>query len=213
MRQFRPPYAFKDTWQEIVADMESSINPTPIERSYTQLWASREITWPCTLRPTTYLGAGFRGDEVGQQFTAQWDTARYHDVVDTLDEIPGTSVLKAIIQADTYRTYRQTEIQTISSIIIDATLRPVLSENKPLAQQVSRYKRRENVPEHSLWLPFISVNYIWTPMRDAFLADYSSRPTMLGSPAEVLTDDFFDIVRSLARLIKAKEMVPITDIG
>lgn len=201
-RDFRAPYAFKETWQNIVTDLERIDDPTAEE--YPQSWWQGEaVCWPPPYESKGYLGAVYKNFKHTQDLIVYWDDARYYDVIDTLDTVPGASILKAIVEAQAYRGYRQEALHK-PNIEISVETRPVLSENKPLEQQIKRYKKRDNVPQHTLRLPFSTVRYVWTPQRDAFLADYSLRPNMPGNPAEVSTDEFFEIARVIAALIIAE---------
>lgn len=202
-RQFRPPYAFNETWQEIVADFNQSEDPTP-GQSLESKWRAEVTCWPRCHDDATYLGATFISNKQGQRLYAYWNNAYYHDVIDTLDEVPGTAILKAIVNAQAYRVYRQ-ELTAMSIMELYVQTRPVLSSNKPLEQHISRYKKRENVPAHRLTLPIRSPDYLWVPQRDAFLADYRNHPNAPGDPAEVSTDEFFAIARAIVALARLEK--------
>lgn len=201
-RQFRAPYAFNEVWQEIVTDLEQ-LEDSAYPGCPQLQWHTEVTHWPRGYDCTTYLGATFKNNADTQSLFAYWDNTYHHDIIDTLNEIPGTSILKAIVGAHAYHTYRKEPLQ-LSYLELYTQRQPVLSSNKPLNQQINRYKKRENVPQNVLRLPLSGVDYVWTPQRDAFLADYSLRPNALGNPAEVSTDEFFEIARAIAALIVAE---------
>lgn len=204
-RHFKPPYAFYDTWQEISTSIEELADTAKKPYILMQKWQTEATIWPTPSPHSTYLGTRYDRDTHSQRLITYWNNAHHYDIMDTLDGIPGTSILKAIVQADAYRDYGSRNfLQHSRNIRLDVSLQPVLSDNKPIKKHVSRYTNRENVPIHTIRLPFSSIGYVWTPQRDAFLADYSNNPNTPGSPAEIRTDEFFDIARAIALLMRAE---------
>lgn len=210
LRQFRPPYAFNDMWEEIVTNIGPHDCRVGAGQYPVQAWRTENTVWPRRYDITSHLVASLQEDETRQHLTVYWNNAYYHDVMDTLEEVPGTSILKAIVDATAYRAYHQ-DWPRHSAVELNVSRQRVLPEDAPLKKQMNRYRKRENVPCNTLSLPLSPVHYVWTPQRDAFLADYSFRRRLIGTPAEVMTDEFFDIARAITALMRSKRILSINE--